>query len=182
MVSLPLVYHVQVRTATRTDLPGLEWDGEFIHFRRVFADTYRQVERGEAIMWVADLPGVGIIGQLFVQLSDQNRATAYSVKRAYIYGFRVQANYQGAGIGSRLLKTAEDDLIRRGVTFFALNVAQDNPEARRLYERFGYRVVAPEPGIWSYIDHLGRRQQVIEPAWRMEKHLSNKTQSQIHDI
>jgi len=171
MVSLPLVSHIQIRTANRTDLPALEWDGEFTHFRRLFAEAYRLVELGEAIMWVAELPGVGIVGQLFVQVNSQNPALADGVKRAYIYGFRVQALYQGAGIGSRLLKTAEEDLIRRGFHVIALNVGQDNPEARRLYERFGYRVVSSEPGIWSYVDHLGRHQQVNEPAWRMEKHI-----------
>ena len=171
MVSLSLVSHVQIRTANRNDLPGLEWNGEFTHFRRLFAEAYRLVELGEAIMWVAELPNVGIIGQLFVQVNSPNPAQADGVKRAYIYGFRVQALYRGAGIGSRLLKTAEEDLNQRGFQLIALNVAKDNLEARRLYERFGYRVVAPEPGIWSYIDHLGRRQQVNEPAWRMEKQL-----------
>jgi ribosomal protein S18 acetylase RimI-like enzyme len=171
MVSLPLVSHIQIRTANRIDLPALEWDGEFTHFRRLFAEAYRLVEQGEAIMWVAELPGVGIIGQLFVQVKSQDPSLADGVKRAYIYGFRVQALYRRAGIGSQLLKTAEEDLIQRGFQSIALNVGQDNPQARRLYERFGYRVVAPEPGIWSYVDHLGRRQQVNEPAWRMEKQI-----------
>jgi ribosomal protein S18 acetylase RimI-like enzyme len=68
-----------------------------------------------------------------------------------------------------MLETAESDLIRRGFERIALNVARDNESARRLYERRGYRVVAPEPGIWSYMDDEGRRQFVNEPAWRMEK-------------
>jgi ribosomal protein S18 acetylase RimI-like enzyme len=171
MVDLPLIQHVQIRTASRTDLPGLEWNGEFIHFRRLFAEAYHLVELGEAIMWVADLPGIGIIGQLFVQVNSQNPALADGIKRAYIYGFRVQALYRGAGIGSRLLITAEDDLIERGFNSIVLNVSQDNPAARRLYERFGYHVIAHDPGIWSYVDHLGRHRQINEPAWRMEKQI-----------
>jgi ribosomal protein S18 acetylase RimI-like enzyme len=171
MITLPLVHHVQIRTASRNDLPELEWNGEFTHFRRLFADAYRLVERGEAIMWVADLPGVGIIGQLFVQVNSQNSTWADGDQRAYIYGFRVQTAYRGIGIGSRLLKTAENDLIQRGFHSIVLNVNQDNLAARRLYERFGYQVVAPEPGVWSYIDHLGRRREINEPAWRMEKQI-----------
>lgn len=171
MVTLSLAQHVQIRTASRIDLPGLEWNGEFIHFRRLFAEAYRLVEQGEAIMWVADLSGVGLIGQLFVQVNSQNQALADGIKRAYIYGFRVQTLYRGVGIGSRLLKTAEDDIIQRGFRSIILNVSQDNVAARRLYERFGYHVIAHEPGIWSYIDHLGRRRQIHEPAWRMEKQI-----------
>jgi hypothetical protein len=52
-------------------------------------------------------------------------------------------------------------------------VGRANHEARQLYERYGYRIVAAEPGIWSYLDHLGQRQQVNEPSWRMEKRIEN---------
>ena len=69
------------------------------------------------------------------------------------------------------MKTVESDLIQRDFKRISLNVARDNDAARRLYEREGYRVVAPEPGIWSYLDEKGRRRFVNEPAWRMEKNI-----------
>jgi ribosomal protein S18 acetylase RimI-like enzyme len=120
-------------------------------------------------MWIAELPEVGVIGQLFVQLNSPQSGLADGEERAYIYGFRVRPSYRGAGVGSLLLQTAEDDLARRGFRWTALNVGRDNPDARRLYERFGYRVISAEPGIWSYQDEHGRLRQVHEPAWRMEK-------------
>lgn len=169
MVSIPLEKQVIIRLAARQDLPALEWEGEFTHFRHVFADAYRLMELGDVIMWVAELPDFGLIGQLFIQLYGPNQIQANVNKYAYIYGFRVRPVYQGKGIGSRMLGTAESDLVRRGFKRIALNVAQDNEEARRLYERRGYHVTAPEPGIWSYLDDKGRRQFVNEPAWRMEK-------------
>jgi ribosomal protein S18 acetylase RimI-like enzyme len=52
-----------------------------------------------------------------------------------------------------------------------LNVARDNKEAIRFYEHHGYLITAPESGRWFYIDHKGRRCDVYEPAWRMEKKL-----------
>jgi ribosomal protein S18 acetylase RimI-like enzyme len=52
-----------------------------------------------------------------------------------------------------------------------LNVARDNLEAIRLYHRLNFQIVGEEPGIWSYIDHLGKWHTVEEPSWRMEKHL-----------
>ena len=161
---------IQIRQVTREDLPALEWEGEYRHFRRLFADAYHRAERGEAVLWIAELPEVGVIGQLFVQIGNhRNNSSENGGGKAYIYGFRVRAQYRDHGIGSRLLETAEADLASRGFHRVALNVGRDNNDARRLYERFGYRVVAPEPGIWSYVDHRGRRQYVQEPAWRMEK-------------
>lgn len=169
MVAIPLDQQVIIRHASRQDLPALEWEGVFTHFRHVFTEAYRLKELGEVIIWVADLPEFGLIGQLFIQLYGPNYLQANVGRYAYIYGFRVRPVYRGNGIGSWLLQKAETDLVSRGFEKIALNVARDNKSARRLYERLGYRVVAPEPGIWSYLDDQGRRRFVNEPAWRMEK-------------
>jgi len=75
-------------------------------------------------------------------------------------------------VGTRLLETAELDLIERNFSWITLNVARTNHEARHFYERNGYQVVAAEPGRWSYRDHLGKNREVNEPAWRMEKHIT----------
>jgi ribosomal protein S18 acetylase RimI-like enzyme len=71
------------------------------------------------------------------------------------------------------MKTAEEDLRTRGFTQVTLNVGRENLQALHLYERLGYKIVAPEPGIWSYQDHEGKDHQVNEPSWRMEKELGN---------
>ncbi len=164
---------VHFRHVTQTDLPALEWEGEFIHFRRMYAEAYRRSLRGEAVLWLIEHPQFGILGQLFVHLESQRHELADGVHRAYIYGFRVRPTYRGLGLGSRLLEVAEQDLVQRGFTYTVLNVSRENLDARRLYERLGYRVVAGDPGRWSYLDEHGIRHDVVEPAWRMEKKLVN---------
>jgi ribosomal protein S18 acetylase RimI-like enzyme len=163
---------VRIRPVEKEDLPGLEWNGELVHFRRLFADIYRSMKKGKATMWAAELEQVGIIGQLFVQLNSARIELADGANRAYIYGFRIQPEYRGFGLGTRMMSIAEKDLLRRGFRRVTLNVSQVNVDARRLYERLGYRVVALEPGRWSYKDHRGRLQKVSDPSWRMEKRLS----------
>jgi ribosomal protein S18 acetylase RimI-like enzyme len=226
MVSFPLTAHIVLRRAFAGDLPALEWDGELKHFRRIFSDAYRLMQSGDVLIWIVELPGVGLIGQLFIHLyhsagrgigglapenpglgdvraghehgsirsfespSEANpfrpdgdrwvsgpslpsrvEASAQSKPYAYIYGFRIQPAYRSRGIGSHVLETIESDLVRRGFHRITLNVARENLAARRLYERQGYRIVAPEPGVWSYLDEEGQRQHVNEPAWRMEKEI-----------
>jgi len=144
---------------SRDDLPDLEWGGEYRHFRRLYAEIFQSAKTGRAVLWVADLPGKGVIGQLFVQLVSGRAELADGSKRAYIYGFRVQPAYRGFGLGTRLLQTAEADLARRGFHWVTLNVGRDNPDARRLYENSGYRVVAAEDGHWTYEDDQGRRHE-----------------------
>jgi ribosomal protein S18 acetylase RimI-like enzyme len=162
---------VKIRLVDRQDLSALEWDGEYTHFRRLYREIYQSTALGKALMWVADLPGAGVIGQLFIQFDSSRKELADGNLRAYLYGFRIKPAYRGEGVGSRLLQTAESDLVRRRLLFATLNVGRHNLDARRFYERHGYRVVADEAGRWSFLDDQDQRHEVYEPAWRMEKRL-----------
>jgi ribosomal protein S18 acetylase RimI-like enzyme len=160
---------VCIRTAARSDLPALEWDGELKHFRRLFADAYERVEQGQAVILIAEIPEAGLIGQLFLSLRSGRLELSDGVTRGYIYGVRVRPEYRNHGVGTQLMLAAETELIERRFYYATLNVGQDNPKAQCLYEHLGYRVVAPESGRWCYQDENGQRREVHEPAWRMEK-------------
>lgn len=162
---------VTIRHLVQEDLPALEWQGEYRHFRRLYAEAYRRAQRGLAVLWVAELYGTGVIGQVFIQLLCDRSELADGNTRAYLYSFRILPSYRRAGLGSRMLQHVEADLRSRGFQRLTLNVARDNPLARSLYERHGFQIIAEEPGKWSFIDHNGVRQYVEEPAWRMEKAL-----------
>lgn len=166
-----LLDNVVIRTMVEADLPGLEWNGEFRHFRRVYAEAYQRMQRGLSVLWVADHPERGLVGQVFIQLICDRPELADGVERAYLYSFRVRPEYRSRGLGARIMETVEEDLRERGFQYVTLNVARDNPRAQQLYVRRGYHVVAPEAGIWSYPDDKGVWHRVEEPAWRMEKAL-----------
>jgi ribosomal protein S18 acetylase RimI-like enzyme len=160
---------LKFRHILKSDLPALEWDGEFTHFRRLFAEAYQSAQLGRAVLWLAEVEQFDLIGQLFVQLNSGRPELADGCHRAYVYGFRIKTAYRGHGVGSRFLEVVEADLLKRGYGRVTLNVGRDNSDARRLYERAGYQVVASEPGRWSYLDQDGQRREVHEPSWRMEK-------------
>jgi ribosomal protein S18 acetylase RimI-like enzyme len=162
---------VEIRTLREEDLLSLEWEGQFKHFRRVYAEAFQRTRVGKAVLWAADLPGAGVIGQVFIQLVCDRLELADGQNRAYLYAFRIRPEYRSQGLGSLILERVEADLRARGFRWVTLNVARDNPRAQALYERKGYRLVAPEPGIWSYQDENGRWRTQEEPAWRMEKYL-----------
>ncbi len=162
---------VSIRQAKKDDLPALEWEGEYTHFRRLYAETYLMVEQGSAAIWIAEMNGTGLIGQCFVSLRRNRPDLADGTVRAYIYGFRVKPDYRNRGIGRRIMLTIEDDLHKRGFQQVTLNVGQENRDALRFYKRLGYTVIGSDPGYWSYIDDKGKRVDVHEPAWRMIKSL-----------
>jgi ribosomal protein S18 acetylase RimI-like enzyme len=166
--------NITIRNLRKTDLPALEWEGEFIHFRNVYADLYMKIEKGTARAWVAVNSANFMIGQVFLQLTSDRLELADGWNRAYLYSFRIRPNYQSNGLGTKILSILEDELVRLKYTRLTLNVANDNLRAIKLYKNCGFQIVADEPGVWSYPDHNDVWQTIVEPAWRMEKKLVSK--------
>ena len=156
---------VVIRTGKDPDLLGMEWEGEYRRFRRLYKMAMDEARAGRRIVLVAEVAG-RIIGQIIVQL---NRAD--SAGTGYIYAFRVRPEWRNRGIGTRLIQVAESVLVRRRFRRALIAVARDNPGARRLYERMGYSLFAEDAGEWSFIDDRGHLQRVVEPSWLLEKYL-----------
>lgn len=78
--------------------------------------------------------GGQVVGYIVVRRESVRR------KRAELPTFAVREDLRGRGIGSALLSQALDYLGRAGVRRIALQVSVRNPGARRLYEKFGFKV------------------------------------------
>ena len=98
---------VVVRKITKSDLPALEWDGEYRHLRRVYSFSFQAQESGRAVIWVAEHPDAGIIGQIFLQLISDRLELADGINCAHIYSFRIKPPFRGSGLGSHMLEEAE---------------------------------------------------------------------------
>ena len=167
--TLALQFEIVFRMAERSDLPKLEWHGEYTHFRRVFQSAFEDQRAGRRLMLLADTNHYPV-GQVFIQLDsfdDFDRGG----RRAYLYSLRVMDAFQRKGLGTALLREAERLLTERGYNAVSIAAAKDNPGARRLYERLGYKVYVEDSGRWQYVDHEGRTRQVVEPCWILEKSL-----------
>lgn len=161
-----------IRHLRQADLPALEWEGEYAHFRNLYADAFQRKQVGQALIWVAELPKMGVIGQVFIQLKINGRPRlADGWRRAYLHSFRVRPELRGRGVGTKMMNVVEADLLHRGFRYVILNVTQDNQAARDLYIRLNYEVVGEDAGKWSYVDQYGKVQYVHEPGWRMRKRL-----------
>ena len=161
-----------IRHLRQADLPALEWEGQYAHFRNLYAEAFQRMQVGQALIWVAELPDVGVIGQVFIQLKINGRPRlADGWRRAYLHSFRVRPELRGRRVGTRMMEVVEADLRRRGFRYVMLNVTQDNQAARDLYIRLGYDVVGEDAGKWSYVDQHSKVQYVHEPGWRMQKRL-----------
>jgi ribosomal protein S18 acetylase RimI-like enzyme len=162
-----------IRSLEERDLPALEWDGQYLSFRRLFRQSFDDMRAGTRLLLVlVRKPARDIIGQLFIQWNSGDMRLADGIRRGYLYSLRVKAEFRGRGLGTRLLLTAEEILRRRKMETASIGVEKTNLRARALYERLGYQIMGEDPGRWSYTDHLGEEREVSEPAWLMEKKIT----------
>ena len=63
----------------------------------------------------------------------------------YISNVAVYPDFRGRGIGAQLIGRAVEEAGRAGIRSVVLDVESDNAEARRLYERIGFRKVSETP-------------------------------------
>jgi len=56
---------------------------------------------------------------------------------------------RGLGIGTELISAAENRILKRGLSVAQSDVELDNPRARMLYERLGYREAGHRSASWE---------------------------------
>ena len=91
---------------------------------------------------VAEVDGV-VVGQLDAFMRPLPSAGSMrKSRRGALIGIAVDEGWRGLGIGTALMRAAEDWARERGYDALELDVADPNGDARRLYERLGYGLVA----------------------------------------
>ncbi len=81
------------------------------------------------------------------------------------------AEMRGRGIGSALIRTAEDRARDRGFKWIGVGAGDDNPRAMALYERLGYSAGIRYVDVWSYKDDAEVRHVVEDPCTFLVKDL-----------
>jgi ribosomal protein S18 acetylase RimI-like enzyme len=92
---------------------------------------------------LADMAAVyGWAGALWRQALLATLARDAGEARFLLDGLVVAPEARGRGVGTRLLLAVADEARRRGHHEVRLDVVDENPRARALYERLGFRAVA----------------------------------------
>lgn len=160
----------EIREGREEDLPALEWEGAYSHFRGVYRRAMQEARRGKRMLLVAEVDD-RVVGQIFIQFNYFRAELDDGVPSGYLHAFRVRPELRGQGIGTQLLRRAEVALRERNLDRAVVAVARDNQGALRLYKRLGYQILIKDPGIWNYVDHNGRLRIVHEPSYLLGKML-----------
>ena len=100
-------------------------------------------------------------------------AVSFPASELYLETLAVHPDAGGQGVGRALLRFADDEARRRGRGSLSLYCIRDNPRARALYARHGYRIVRSEDLWWCrpllgfrFTDQMRRELPVRAPAGR----------------
>lgn len=96
------------------------------------------VETPGMLLLTAEISDGEVIGHVWVALEHQPGSSV----GAWIYEFEINSDQRGKGFGRELLRSAELEAVKRGVTAIGLNVFGPNVVARTLYESAGYHVTS----------------------------------------
>ncbi len=98
----------------------------------------KELDQKEIDIYVIERGDV-VIGELSASYVSHTLPTeAIPGRRAYLQAFRVEKEYQGVGLGQRLLQFTLSDLERRGYTEFTIGVGEENELAMHIYFKFGF--------------------------------------------
>jgi ribosomal protein S18 acetylase RimI-like enzyme len=114
-----------------TDLVDLDWSGGAEHVRAVAAAVQASFS-GEVVVLRAGLANGRSVGLVAVDFRADPDA-------GLIWMLAVHERFQSLGLGSRLVRAAERRIAAAGRDWSRLKVEHDNPAARALYLRLGYR-------------------------------------------
>jgi ribosomal protein S18 acetylase RimI-like enzyme len=136
-----VVINFAVRDLTPEDLQWCEWSGTALHLTMVA----HELERAKAgdVDYLAVCPP-----------SDQPMAIGGVDYQANpgagtIWQLGTHPALQSCGLGTILIKAAEQRIVARGLNRAELRVEETNPRARALYERLGYAAYDRLPDSWD---------------------------------
>jgi len=136
-VVLPLT----IRDLTAEDLPLCAWLGSAAYLASI-ARALERATSGETDYLAACPPSglpVALGGVDYTKLAGAG----------WLQQLAVDAALQSCGIGTLLIRAAEERICARGLHRAELKVEERNPRARALYERLGYLAYGREAASWD---------------------------------
>lgn len=129
------------------EVAELAWSGSPAHLRSVAAALQRAAQGLEDYL-VVRAPDGEPVAKMRIDYTSQADTGVFSQLAA-------MGPLQGLGIATMLIGAGEQRVRARGLAFAALGVEDNNPRARRLYRRLGYRAAGRQHASWETEDDTG---------------------------
>ena len=170
-------FPIVIRKAEESELELLEREFSPGDVSRYHFQRFEEQQKGKGIYliaWHEDVP----VGHLLVEWGgpqDQTVATQIDVRgRAYLFAVETRGEYRRRGVATKMVQEGEKLAREHGCEWTGLEVGRvSNPEARKLYEKLGYKDWGLGELIvsCSYLRGDGQRYTEFEVAIYMDKKL-----------
>ena len=154
----------EIRPARTEDLPALEWMGLFSAHREIIQRAFRAQEHGDALLLLA-IAGTFPVAQVWIDFArrpEQRVATIWAVRTFF--------PLQGRGIGRQMMLAAEEAIRARGIRRAQLEVERDNADAKRFYQRLGWRSAGRQSARFVSAGRADPHSAAMD-LWMLEKDL-----------
>ena len=138
-----------VSDLTPADLPLIAWSGSATHLESV-TRALERVPSGEVEYLAVRAPDGQIVAKGGIDYKQHAQAPT-------MWQLATRTELQSRGIGTLLIQTMEDRMRARGFKRAMVGVEHNNPRARLLYERLGYKTCGTEHASWERLDEHGHR-------------------------
>jgi ribosomal protein S18 acetylase RimI-like enzyme len=161
-----------VRVLTEADLEGLLTikDLPEVHTQR-----FKLQDENKAC-YLGAIVGGNVVGFVLVSFTKEDIQVCTDGKQcADMIDLLVSEHFRGLGIGTSLIKSAENVCKVKGIPFLGLDVnPKDNPRAMGLYESLDYKVVGELhlDGVYDTVDEDGNTAKYEDWCVDMIKDLS----------
>ncbi len=171
------MFPIIIRQAHESELEMLEREFSPGDISRHHFQRFEEQEKGKGIYliaWHDNLP----VGHLLLEWDgpgDPTVATQIDVKgRAYLFAVETREEYRRRGVATRMIQTGEKLAREHGCEWIGLEVGRvSNPDAKKLYEKLGYKDWGLGELIvsCSYAREDGQRYTEFEVVIYMDKKL-----------
>lgn len=159
-VILPV--ELTVRTIREDDLAGLGWAAAPLHITQMAEQMRIHTARTKEFLAVFLRTGISIAkGEI-----------TYADDAGHIGSLAVRGEFQSLGVGTILIAEMEQLIRDHGLRYSALDVEDDNPRAKALYERLAYVAYDRQPDSWDQQDADGRVYRYETMCTLMRKELA----------
>lgn len=157
--------NIEIRTCQESDIESLEKIFPSGKNNQWHLERFKSQQKGDSSYLIAFLDGqpVGHLDLLWKPVGSEIR-NKYLNDHPEINALVVIPELRSQGIGSELIRVAEGFVREKGIQKACIGVATNNPRARALYEKIGYKDwghgITEDSFIW--IDDEGKPLHITE--------------------
>ncbi len=113
--------------------------------KKVVQKEFQEIKTGKRIVLFAEVDK-RLVGTIQLIFESSNRQHADGKNITHLNHLKVHKDFCRKGIGEALTHKVEEIAKQKGFKRMTVGVDEDNPHAKRLYEKWGYKLLQIEPG------------------------------------